>query len=206
MPLSRQLHRFPAPMGAFQGVRGYISAVTGDRAGAMSVLADLEKLSQTRYIPAYALATVYAGLGMKNEAFAQIDRAVAERSAYLDYLGVEPTLDRLRNDPRFLASSYGVSISASFRRRGRQPVPSPFPEISGTPAASRRLFLQCCAAIVLGAPAARPSDAARALRTRSSTTLHSRRIVPSSTRWSPQCCRRSGLIFLSLRQRSPRVC
>jgi hypothetical protein len=31
-------------------------------------------------------------------------------------------------------------------------VPSPFPELSGTSAASRRLFLQCCAALVLGAP------------------------------------------------------
>jgi hypothetical protein len=31
-------------------------------------------------------------------------------------------------------------------------VPSPFPEITGSPAASRRLFLQCCAAIVLAAP------------------------------------------------------
>ena len=97
----QELHRFPAPMGAFQGVRGYISAVTGDRAGALNVLVDLETLSRARYIPAYALATVYAGLGMTNEAFAQLDRAVAERSAYLDYLSVEPTLDRLRNDPRF---------------------------------------------------------------------------------------------------------
>jgi hypothetical protein len=31
-------------------------------------------------------------------------------------------------------------------------VPSPFPELSVTSAASRRLFLQCCAALVLGAP------------------------------------------------------
>lgn len=31
-------------------------------------------------------------------------------------------------------------------------MPSPFPEISGTPEASRRLFLQCCAALVLAAP------------------------------------------------------
>jgi TolB-like protein/predicted negative regulator of RcsB-dependent stress response len=95
------LAKFPAPMGTFQGIRGYISAATGDRAGAMRVLAELEKLSQTRYIPAYALATVYAGLDMRNEAFAQMDRAVAEHSAYLDYLSVEPTLDGLRSDPRF---------------------------------------------------------------------------------------------------------
>jgi serine/threonine-protein kinase len=117
----QELQRFPAPMGAFQGVRGYISAVTGDRAAALNVLADLETLSQTRYIPAYALATVYAGLGMKNEAFAYIDRAVAERSAYLDYLAVEPTLDGLRNDPRF---------SLLLRRVDLREVPQPRPTAS----------------------------------------------------------------------------
>lgn len=96
-----ELQKFPAPMGAFQGVRGYVSAVTGDRATAFTILTELEKLSATRYIPAYALATVYAGLDMRSEAFVQLDRAVAEHSAYLDYLNVEPTLDGLRTDPRF---------------------------------------------------------------------------------------------------------
>jgi hypothetical protein len=35
-------------------------------------------------------------------------------------------------------------------------VPSPFLELSGSAAASRRLFLQCCAAIVLAAPGCAP--------------------------------------------------
>ncbi len=109
------LRKFPAPLGAFQGVRGYVNAMTGDRAAAMQVLGELEKLSRTRYIPAYALATVYAGLGMHDEAFAQLDHAVSEHSAYLDYLNVEPTLDGLRGDPRFLSL---------LQRVGLRPIPT----------------------------------------------------------------------------------
>jgi eukaryotic-like serine/threonine-protein kinase len=105
-----ELQKFPAPLGAFQGVRGYVSAVTGDRAAAFKILADLETLAATRYIPAYAFATVYAGLDMRNEAFTQLDRAVVEHSAYLDYLSVEPTLDRLRSDPRFSALLRRVNL------------------------------------------------------------------------------------------------
>jgi eukaryotic-like serine/threonine-protein kinase len=96
-----ELQQVPAPMGAFQAVRGYVSAVTGDRVAALKVVAELQRLSRTRYIPAYALATVYTGLDMRDEAFDQLERAVAERSSWLDYLNAEPTLDRLRSDPRF---------------------------------------------------------------------------------------------------------
>lgn len=104
------VQKFPAPAGAFQGVRGYVDGVRGDRAAAMNVLADLERLSKSRYIPSYALATVYAGLDMKDEAFSKLDRAVAEHSPYLDYLSVEPTLDRLRTDARFLSLLQRVGL------------------------------------------------------------------------------------------------
>jgi serine/threonine protein kinase len=58
-------------------------------------------LSKRRYIPPYAFATVYVGLGMKDSAFKQLQRGCLEHSAYLDYLNVEPHLDPLRADPRF---------------------------------------------------------------------------------------------------------
>lgn len=98
-----QLHRAAAPPVAFRGVRGYLAGVTGDAAGARQVLADLETLAAHRYVPAYAFATVYAGLGDKDRAFHYLDRASAEHSAYMDYIGLEPSLDGLRDDPRFAA-------------------------------------------------------------------------------------------------------
>jgi serine/threonine-protein kinase len=97
----QQLKASPAPPGAFVGVLGYVSGATGDRETAMRVLADLAALRARRYIPPYAFATVYAGLGMREEAIEQLELAAAERSAYLDYVNVEPTMDSLRGDPRF---------------------------------------------------------------------------------------------------------
>jgi hypothetical protein len=49
-----------------------------------------------------AFATVYAALGNADAAFEWVDRAYAERRGWLAYLKVEPMLDPLRTDPRFL--------------------------------------------------------------------------------------------------------
>ena len=96
-----QLRQSPAPPGPFLAIFGYVSARHGDRASAHRVIAEMEALSKRRYIPAYAFVTVYVGLGMKDEAFEQLERGCLEHSAYLDYLNVEPHLDPLRADPRF---------------------------------------------------------------------------------------------------------
>jgi serine/threonine protein kinase/tetratricopeptide (TPR) repeat protein len=96
-----ELRQSPAPPGPFLSIFGYVSALKGDRTSALRVIADLEALSKRRYIPPYAFATVYVGLGMKDAAFKQLQRGCLEHSAYLDYLNVEPHLDPLRADPRF---------------------------------------------------------------------------------------------------------
>jgi eukaryotic-like serine/threonine-protein kinase len=114
-----QLRRAPAPPGAFIGVRGYVAARTGDTATARQALLDLETLAARRYIPAYAFATVYAGLGDKDHAFAWLDRAREEHSAYLDYINIEPTLDGLRDDPRFGALLERVNLPVVTHDRGR---------------------------------------------------------------------------------------
>ena len=47
------------------------------------------------------LAAVYGALGDPDEAFLQLDRAYADRSAGLIYLHLDPLYDPLRDDPRF---------------------------------------------------------------------------------------------------------
>ena len=110
-----ELRQSPAPPGPFLSVFGYVSALKGDRTSAQRVIADMEALSKHRYIPRYAFATVYIGLGMRDEAFAQLRRGCLEHSAYLDYLNVEPHLDPLRTDPRFadLLRCVGLSVDVS---------------------------------------------------------------------------------------------
>jgi eukaryotic-like serine/threonine-protein kinase len=80
---------------------GHAYAVAGRRAEAESVLEELLARSTAEYVPAFGVATVYAGLGAADEAFAWLEKAYEERSSWLLSLKVEPMLAGLRADPRF---------------------------------------------------------------------------------------------------------
>jgi eukaryotic-like serine/threonine-protein kinase len=77
------------------------TAIGGDLPAARRMLAEIEEQARSRYISPYSLAVVHAALGDKDEAFRDLDRAVAERSSWMTYLAVNPRLDALRSDPRF---------------------------------------------------------------------------------------------------------
>ena len=47
------------------------------------------------------MATVYIGLGEKEQTFAWLNKAYDERSGYMPWLKVEPKWDSLRSDTRF---------------------------------------------------------------------------------------------------------
>jgi hypothetical protein len=69
---------------------------------ARAVLSQLNALSRQRYISPYDIAMVHVGLQENDEAFAWLQKAVEQRSLWLGYLNVEPQLDQLRSDQRFL--------------------------------------------------------------------------------------------------------
>jgi hypothetical protein len=56
---------------------------------------------QGRYVSHYPRAMVYAGLGDREQALAQLDSAYEERAQSMVYLQVAPEFDALRADPRF---------------------------------------------------------------------------------------------------------
>ena len=76
-------------------------ALEGKRPEARAALRDLLASSPRIHITAYGIAAVYAALGDKDQAFAQLEQAYAQRSWFLDFLKVDPELDSLRGDPRF---------------------------------------------------------------------------------------------------------
>lgn len=80
---------------------GHALAVSGDKAGARKVLAELQQLSKSRYVPPLYFAVMYTGLGELDQAFAWLDKAYGERNDRLVYLAVEPIADPLRPDPRY---------------------------------------------------------------------------------------------------------
>jgi len=81
----------------------YTYARNGQAREARPLLAQLEELAETRPRKplAYEIATVYAALHEKDRAFAWLERAFAEHSAWRSYIKVDPRLDDIRADQRF---------------------------------------------------------------------------------------------------------
>lgn len=78
-------------------------AVAGERTPARRMLGELLAQSGGRYISAYDVAAVHAGLGDHDQAVSWLRRAYSERSAMLVNVGWDPRFDELRRDPRFQA-------------------------------------------------------------------------------------------------------
>ena len=81
---------------------GHTYAIAAKHTEAREVLRQLETLSATQHVSAYEIAVIHVGLGERDEAFEWLNRAYEERSAWLPYLRLEPRLDPLRCDSRFV--------------------------------------------------------------------------------------------------------
>jgi TolB-like protein/Tfp pilus assembly protein PilF len=80
---------------------GAVAVAQGRPEKARSLLAELERRRGDRYVTPVALAILAAALGEADVAFQWLEQAYQERRGWLAYLNVEPTLDGLRDDPRF---------------------------------------------------------------------------------------------------------
>lgn len=76
-------------------------ALSGNRAEAEKILAELQKQSRTDYVSPYYLAVIYAGLGETPQALACLQQGIADRSDMMVILGIEPKFDRLRSSSQF---------------------------------------------------------------------------------------------------------
>ncbi len=83
------------------GILGLAYGLAGRKAEAMKILNELLELNKTRYVTPAALVNVYIGLGDKEQTFAWLEKAYAERSNFIAYLKVFPILDPIRSDRRF---------------------------------------------------------------------------------------------------------
>ena len=77
-------------------------AIAGQRAAAEQILDRLKEDAKTRYVSPYMVATIYAGLNDREEAFEFLEKAYTERSTDLPYfIKADLRLDQIRSDPRF---------------------------------------------------------------------------------------------------------
>jgi len=79
---------------------GHAYAASGRKADALKILADLNQQKQ-RYVSPYTVATIYAGLGDKDETFKWLEKAYEERDIWLMNMRVDPVLKPIRSDARF---------------------------------------------------------------------------------------------------------
>jgi TolB-like protein/DNA-binding winged helix-turn-helix (wHTH) protein/Tfp pilus assembly protein PilF len=92
---------------------GHADAVAGNRSEAEKVLQTLSDRGKKSYVSPFDLALIHAALGEKDQAFALLNKAVAERSTFLVYVKWEPRLDPLRSDPRFTQILKQIGLPAT---------------------------------------------------------------------------------------------
>jgi hypothetical protein len=80
---------------------GVTHGLAGDRNAAEAELAKLQELGSQKYVPAVYSAFIYVALNDLDNAFEWLKKACEERSSYLIFLNVQPSMDNLRSDARF---------------------------------------------------------------------------------------------------------
>ncbi len=83
------------------GFLGMAYGLAGRKDEANQVLKELLEFNRRRYVTPASVASVYIGLGNKDQAFVWLEKAYRERSNFMAFLKVLPIVDPLRSDPRF---------------------------------------------------------------------------------------------------------
>jgi TolB-like protein/Tfp pilus assembly protein PilF len=80
---------------------GYAYARSGRRKEANELIDRLKEIAKTQYVMSCRIASIHGALGEKDKAFAELEKAFAERDWDLYRLKADPFMDPLRDDPRF---------------------------------------------------------------------------------------------------------
>jgi TolB-like protein/Flp pilus assembly protein TadD len=86
----------------FVAALGYFYALSGRRHEAEETLRELEKIVQRRHVSAYQIALVRLALGETEQAVEMLEKAFRDKDWLLVLLKVDPRLDAVRSDDRFL--------------------------------------------------------------------------------------------------------
>jgi TolB-like protein/Tfp pilus assembly protein PilF len=87
-----------------------VAALTGRGDTARVMLQRLDSLAAVRRVSPYDLATVAAALGDRRRAFAWLDAALAEHAPELVDMALDPRLEALRGDRRFVRIARAVGL------------------------------------------------------------------------------------------------
>jgi hypothetical protein len=79
----------------------YSYAAEGNRAQAGKILTNLKSRSRRQYVSSYTLAVDYIGLGERDAALTQLQKAYEDREDQVALMKIEPLFDSIHSDPRF---------------------------------------------------------------------------------------------------------
>jgi tetratricopeptide (TPR) repeat protein len=102
---------------------GWVYAVSGRRADALKIAKEIGDLSPHAYVDFYQLATIYAGLGEKDEAFRLLEKGYEERSAGMPFLAVDPLVRDVFRSPLRRPAAENGSASAQVIRYWSKGIP-----------------------------------------------------------------------------------
>jgi TolB-like protein/tetratricopeptide (TPR) repeat protein len=95
---------------------GQAYARVGQQTEANKILAQLNQEAKSRYVGAYGVGLIFLGLGDKNRAMDELERAYRENDGNDIYnIRIDPLLDPLRGDPRFEALAEKIVPAREFK-------------------------------------------------------------------------------------------
>lgn len=80
---------------------GWVYGRSGKTVDARRVLAELNRLSEHRYVSSYAIALVQCGLGERDETLRFLDLGLKERTNWMVWTALDPRWQPVRSDTRF---------------------------------------------------------------------------------------------------------
>ncbi|UCC81709.1 MAG: tetratricopeptide repeat protein [Gemmatimonadota bacterium] len=95
----------------FRGYLGYAYGRAGREADARRILTELRDLAVLGYVDAELFALVHLGLGEFDEAVDWLYQAQEDQYGWAMWIPVDPIVDPLRSDPRYLALLDSVGLS-----------------------------------------------------------------------------------------------
>jgi hypothetical protein len=87
-------------------------AAAGRRTEAVRTLNELTELATHRYVAPYFFAGIHVGLGEKDRAIECLEKSYEEHSHWLVYLHMNPSMDGLRDNPRFQHLLHCIGLPA----------------------------------------------------------------------------------------------
>jgi serine/threonine protein kinase/TolB-like protein/Flp pilus assembly protein TadD len=81
---------------------GHTYVLAGRRDEALGILEEMKRLAASRHVSSYHFTIIHAALGEKDEAFEWLEKSYSAREEALVWLKVDPRLDTIRTDPRFI--------------------------------------------------------------------------------------------------------